>query len=178
MAITLWKWQSEVFLVWQFEKVGDFGLYLVSLVYSSILGLPCLLLFFVWKTRHWFFTTCHSCEENQLFGWKSCQFCQLALIFLRYQLLYFKNYFPIALATGSYLLTIKLIFPISQVFVSLSQSILSTIEMCSWTVPKITWLNLISPSGEFSAYFFYCYQIRTWQELWFPWSHFLSFDHF
>ena len=131
-----------------------------------------------WKTHHWFFTTCYSCEENQLFGWKSCQFCQLALIFLRYQLLYFKNYFPFALATGSYLLTIKLIFPISQVFVSLSQSILSTIEMCSWTVPKITWLNLISPSGEFSAYFFYCYQIRTWQELWFPWSHFLSFNHF
>ena len=131
-----------------------------------------------WKTHHWFFTTCHSCEENQLFGWKSCQFCQLALIFLRYQLLYFKNYFPIALATGSYLLTIKLIFPISQVFVSLSQSILSTIEMFSWTVPKITWVNLISPSGEFSAYFFYCYQIRTWQELWFPWSHFLSFNHF
>ena len=86
-----------------------------------------------WKTHHWFFTTCHSCEENQLFGWKSCQFCHLALIFLRYQLLYFKNYFPIALATGSYLLTIKLIFPISQVFVSLSQSILSTIEMFSWT---------------------------------------------
>lgn len=131
-----------------------------------------------WKTHHWFFTTCHSCEENQLFGWKSCQFCQLALIFLRYQLLYFKNYFPFALATGSYLLTIKLIFPISQVFVSLSQSILSTIEMFSWTVPKITWRNLISPSGEFSAYFFYCYQIRTWQELWFPWSHFLSFNHF
>lgn len=127
-----------------------------------------------WKTHHWFFTTCHSCEENQLFGWKSCQFCQLALIFLRYQLLYFKNYFPIALATGSYLLTIKLIFPISQVFVSLSQSILSTTEMFSWTVPKITWVNLVSPSGELSAYFFYCYQIRTWQELWFPWSHFLS----
>ena len=127
----------------------------ISLVYSSILGLRCLLFFFClkWKTHHWFFTTCHSCEENQLFGWKSCQFCQLALIFLRFQFLYFKNFFPIALATGSYL-NHKINFPISQEFVSLSQSILSTMEMLSWTVPKITWVNLVSPSGELSAYFF------------------------
>ena len=131
-----------------------------------------------WKTHHWFFTTCHSCEENQLFGWKSCQFCQLALIFLRYQLLYFKNYFPIALATGSYLLTIKLIFPISQVFVSLSQSILSTIEMCSWTVPRSPDWIWFHPQVSSQLIFFYCYQIRTWQELWFPWSHFLSYNHF
>lgn len=61
-----------------------------------------------WKTHHWFFTTCHSCEENQLFGWKSCQFCQLALIFLRFQFLYFKNFFPLLLQQEA-ISTIKLI---------------------------------------------------------------------